>query len=426
MADNIGLFEALSRAQRKSAKVIAVFIFDPEILSRFPNPEDRRVDFLFGALEELKKNFRAFGSDLWVVFEQPLVFWDFIFRQKFTEALAFNEDYEPKTRLRDQRVKDLAQTFGVPCRSFKDQVIFARDEISKDDGSPYTVFTPYLKKWMSRLKPPQKTPSIEELREHLRPVSRTLPGPSLEELGYRETQFEFPVGDDESSWMEDYLNMRNYPWAERGTSRLGVHLRFGTVSVREWVEKAKYHQPWLNELVWREFFKQILWHFPRLEKECFRKKYEAIKWRNSEEEFRRWKEGATGYPLVDAGLRELQATGHMHNRVRMAAASFLCKHLLIDWRWGERHFADLLLDYDLSSNNGNWQWAAGTGCDAAPYFRVFNPSLQQKKFDKDFIYIKKWIPEFGSLSYPKPMVDHVFGRQRALHAYRVALEEGKK
>ena len=245
--------------------------------------------------------------------------------------------------------------------------------------------------------------------------------PSLKELGFIRSSIKVHAYD--ISQLDNYDEVRNFP-ALNQTSFLSPHLRFGTVSIRKVVKQTVSNQSFLSELIWREFFMQILYHFKEVVHSNFRRKYDHIEWRNNAAEFESWKNGATGFPMVDAGMRELNATGYMHNRVRMVVAGFLCKHLLIDWRWGEAYFAKKLLDYELSSNNGNWQWAAGTGCDAAPYFRVFNPTTQIKKFDPEMTYINKWIPELNALSYPSPIVDHKTARERAIAMYKRGIQLG--
>ncbi len=315
---------------------------------------------------------------------------------------------------------------GIGFHTFKDQVIFEKGEVIKDDGTPYTVFTPYSRKWKSTLTAHSfSSCPVEDHAQYFFPHSAGAV-PTLESMGFRKAGLSFPPESFTDEVIEHYAANRNYPGMP-GTTRLGVHLRFGTISIRELARHvAPLSETFLNELIWREFYQMILWHFPQVGKgRAFKPAYEHIPWRNNEEEFARWCEGTTGYPIVDAGMRELNATGFMHNRVRMIVASFLCKHLLIDWRWGEAYFAEKLLDFDLASNNGGWQWAAGSGCDAAPYFRIFNPRLQTEKFDKDLSYIRQWVPEFQEFSYPKPIVDHEFARKRCLEAYASVLSEGK-
>jgi deoxyribodipyrimidine photo-lyase len=341
------------------------------------------------------------------------------------KSVFFNKDYEPYAISRDKQVKELLTQEGIGMQSFKDQVIFEEGEILKNDGLPYHVFTPYKNKWLSTFREEGFGPlhkgqqSAENAELKRRFVGHQADFPSLGQLGLKESGIR--VRPYDLSCADGYEEQRNYPDTE-GTSRLGPHLRFGTVSIRKIIQKLKpSHEVFLSELVWREFFMQILFHYPRVVNENFKKKYDGITWRNNEEEFEKWCKGQTGFPLVDAGMRELNETGYMHNRVRMITAGFLCKHLLIDWRWGEAYFGSKLLDYELSSNNGNWQWSAGTGCDAAPYFRIFNPSSQLKKFDKNMAYVGKWIPELNSSSYPDPIVDHKEARQRALDTYRAGM-----
>jgi deoxyribodipyrimidine photo-lyase len=249
-----------------------------------------------------------------------------------------------------------------------------------------------------------------------------LPMPEISILGFKESSAVIPSRMFHPEMLANYEKLRDFP-AMNGTSRLSIHLRFGTISIRQLVSQASgVSQVFLNELIWREFYMMILWHFPGVINQSFKKNYDKIEWRNNEEEFKAWCEGTTGYPIVDAGMRELNTTGYMHNRLRMITASFLTKHLLIDWRWGEAYFAKKLLDFELSSNNGGWQWAAGTGCDAAPYFRVFNPYIQAQKFDPRSEYIRKFAPEAGSSSYTRPLVDHPMARERAIRTYKRALE----
>jgi deoxyribodipyrimidine photo-lyase len=262
---------------------------------------------------------------------------------------------------------------------------------------------------------------VEQFHDHFLPT-HPFNVPTLAEIGFEDAHGPSPMVEIEPGLIKDYHSTRDFPGIA-GTSRLGIHLRFGTISIREIVQiAAENNQIYLNELIWREFYQQILWHFPHIGNgHSFKQVYDKITWRNNESEFTAWCEGRTGYPLVDAGMRELNETGFMHNRVRMVVASFLCKHLLIDWRWGEAYFATKLLDYELASNNGGWQWASGSGCDAAPYFRIFNPALQAKKFDPQMQYIMRWVPEINLNTYPLPIVDHSFARQRSLSAYSKAV-----
>ncbi len=410
--DNAGLHHAL----REKRNVIGVFVFDQNILSKLDDPTDKRVLFIYESLLLLKSELEQIGSSLMVFHDTPLA----VFRKLHPQAVYTNHDYEPYAIERDESVARMLAEKGVEFKSFKDQVIFERNEVMKDDGTPYTVFTPYSKKWKSLLN--DSSAKAFQTKDYFDRFKRVdpIPFPSLEELGFVRTNVEFPKRLISQAIVSDYDKFRNFP-SVKGTSELSIHLRFGTISIRKLVEIAlKKNEVWLNELIWREFYQMILWHFPHVGK-SFKPAYDRIEWRNNQNEFKAWCEGRTGYPIVDAGMRELNATGLMHNRVRMITASFLVKHLLIDWRWGEAYFAAKLLDFDLAANNGNWQWAAGSGCDAAPYFRVFNPELQTEKFDPEKKYIRKWVPEFESIDYPKPIVDHHMARERVLKVYKEAL-----
>lgn len=414
LTDNCGLYHAL----REGRPVVPIFIFDTEILNHLEDKQDRRVEFIHQALQTLQEQLVALGSSLVVVHGSPL---DFFSRWQ-PRAVFTNHDYEPYARERDERVKQQLNSRGIAFHTFKDQVIFEKDEVVKDDGRPYTVFTPYSKKWKARLAAEGVTSfDISKVQQNFKKMPpQALP--TLEALGFKATGQPFPPRVIKTSIIEAYDRQRNHPGID-GTTRLSVHLRFGTVSIRQLVKVARQkNDVWLNELIWRDFYHMILWHFPHVVTKAFKPDYDKVAWRNNATEFRAWCEGRTGYPIVDAGMRELNATGYMHNRVRMIVASFLTKHLLIDWRWGEAYFAQKLLDFDLAANNGGWQWAAGSGCDAAPYFRVFNPALQTEKFDPNHIYIKKWLPELGTPVYPAPIVDHAAARERVLNAYSVALK----
>jgi deoxyribodipyrimidine photo-lyase len=399
--------------------VLPLFIFDTVILDELDDKDDARVSFIHHSLSLLKEEFKKAGSSLKVLHGNPVE----IFQSIGVRAVYTNHDYEPYAIKRDSTVKDILGKRGIPFHSFKDQVIFEKDEVIKDDGTPYTMFTPYSRKWKATLN--KFYTSSYPVEKYLKSLLKTKPLeiPTLESIGFRKSISEFPPRVIKQQVIADYDEQRNFPSVE-GTSRLSVHLRFGTISIRELVRLAlKKNEVWLNELIWREFYQAILWHFPRVERYAFKAAYDHIGWRNDPDEFERWRAGSTGYPIVDAGMHELSATGFMHNRVRMITASFLTKHLLIDWRWGEAWFARKLLDFDMASNNGGWQWAAGSGCDAAPYFRVFNPTTQAEKFDPENKYIKKWVPEFGTDRYPAPMVDHAKARERVLSAYKQALAE---
>lgn len=412
LTDNAGLFHALS----KNDHVLPVFIFDTQILDKLDNKADRRVEFIYQTLLQLKAELEEIGSSLLILHGNPIE----IFKELNPKAVYTNHDYEPYARERDSQVEKILSNKKIDFNTFKDHVIFDREEVIKDDGTPYTIFTPYSKKWKAKLKPLYiKSYPVEKYYGSLKKIN-PLPVPTLAELGFEFTRTSFPERVIKSSIIDKYHEQRNFP-AFQSTTRLSVHLRFGTISIRKLVQLAlKKNETWLNELIWRDFYHMILYHFPSVEK-AFKPSYDRVLWRNDPNEFKAWCEGKTGYPIVDAGMRELNATGFMHNRVRMIVASFLTKHLLIDWRWGEAYFAEKLLDFDLAANNGGWQWASGSGCDAAPYFRVFNPYLQTEKFDPDQKYIKQWVPELNTSEYPAPIVDHILARDRVLKAYKEAL-----
>jgi deoxyribodipyrimidine photo-lyase len=415
--DNHGLYEAL----KEGLPVVPVFIFDPAILRQFPNSKDARLTFIHQALKDLNRAFEKYHSSLQVYFSSPEVVFKQLTGKYSIRGVYVNTDYEPEAIERDQKVEKMLRLLDINFYSYKDQVIFHQNDVVKSNGEPYTVFTPYSHRWKELLaKEPILFYESEKLLSNLKPLVADY-FPELNELGYLPQKVEFPSKEFNVQLIENYAHTRDFPAIE-GTSRLGIHLRFGTVSVRKLTAVAQQHsEVYLNELIWREFYMNILWHFPHVAKGAFKPAYDQIPWRNDENEFNRWCKGQTGYPLVDAGMREMNQTGYMHNRVRMVVASFLTKHLLIDWRWGEAYFADKLHDYELASNNGGWQWASGSGCDAAPYFRIFNPLLQTRKFDHDHQYILKWVPELGSKAYPSPMVDHAAARIRAIETYRKAL-----
>ena len=422
LEDNTGLYYAL---QEKSP-VLPLFIFDTRILNDLEDCDDARVTFIHQTITHLHEQLAELGSSLWVAHTEPQLAFKNLFEQYDVQAVFTNRDYEPYAKERDAAIEQLCQDHGVMFLDFKDQVIFEHKEITTDaDDSYYKVYTPYKRKWLAKaqqtqIAPLDLTPYIKKNLLRIDP----LPMPSLEELGFRPTERELPPRSVPKDIIRAYADERNFP-AKRGTTRLGIHLRFGTLSIRRAVQIGyELDEVWLSELIWREFYMMILANEPRVVNEAFKKEYDAIPWRDAPEDFERWCAGETGYPIVDAGMRELKETGFMHNRVRMIVASFLTKHLLIDWRLGEAWFARHLLDYELASNNGGWQWAAGTGTDAQPYFRIFNPYSQTDKFDPDKRYIRKWVPEFEEQRYPEPMVDHKFARQRALDTYKEAL--GKK
>jgi len=403
---------ALNHALKSRLKVLPVFIFDTQILDELA-ADDARVNFIYDKLYQIDKELKKIGSSLKIYKGKPIEIWNTITAEISIHGVYFNKDYEPYAIERDKQVANYLARNGVEVRIFKDQVIFEESEIVKNDEKPYTVYTPYKNKWIEKFQ--HLKISYDKDVDYKVFYTFNSSFPSLSELGFKKSKIkvkEYNIND-----LDNYSNERDFP-AVDSTSYLSPHLRFGTVSIRQLVNQLKNNQVFLSELIWREFFMQILYHFPDVVDHNFKRKYDGIEWRNNENEFKAWCEGKTGYPMVDAGMRQLNKTGYMHNRVRMITAGFLCKHLLIDWRWGEAYFAKKLLDFELSSNNGNWQWAAGTGCDAAPYFRIFNPNEQQKKFDKDFEYIKKWVPEFGTDKYLKPIIDHKEARERALREYK--------
>ncbi len=417
LEDNTALYHALI----EQGNVLLVFIFDTGILDKLGNKEDKRVSFIKKHVDNIKNELEKHGSSLLVKYGRPVEIFDELTNTYPVAAVYTNHDYEPYARERDEAVGRLLKSKGILFKTHKDQVIFEKDEVMKDDGKPYTVFTPYSRKWLEKFRkePPLPAPS----EKHFDRLFKTAPFEDfdLKSTGFYEVDLLEPSLQPDETIIRNYHKTRDFPSIE-GTSRMSVHLRFGTISIRKLVKLADAINPtYLNELIWREFYMMILWHFPQVVNNAFKPAYDNIRWLNDEKQFAAWCQGKTGYPIVDAGMRQLNQTGYMHNRVRMIVASFLTKHLLIDWRWGEAYFAEKLLDFELSSNNGGWQWAAGSGCDAAPYFRVFNPELQTQKFDPKLKYIKKWAPEFQEFSYPKPIVDHKFARERVLKEYKRAL-----
>lgn len=418
LEDNAALYHAL----KGERPVLCVFIFDTEILKQLEDKTDKRVQFIYGELERLNKELQAFGSGLLVKFGTATQVWKEILEQFLVTTVFANHDYEPYAITRDEKVNGMLKTKGVRFHTYKDQVIFEKNEVVKDDGTPYTVFTPYSKKWKAKLNSfyAKSYPSLKYSRNFLQTSAFEMP--SLQSVGFTKTNFHFPERTVKSDIIRKYTEQRDFP-ALNGTSRLGLHLRFGTLSVRKLLTYAlERNETYTTELIWRDFYQQILFHFPHVVNGAFKKEYDQIEWENDEEKFAKWCTGKTGFPLVDAGMRELNASGYMHNRVRMVVASFLTKQLLIDWRWGETYFAQKLLDFDLAANNGGWQWAAGCGTDAAPYFRVFNPQLQLEKFDPDMLYVKQWVPEFGSAEYPSPIIDQKTAKDKVMAAYGKALK----
>ncbi|MES2748595.1 MAG: deoxyribodipyrimidine photo-lyase [Bacteroidota bacterium] len=414
--DNVGLFHAL----QSDDAVLPIFIFDDSILSQLPK-DDARVTFIHKQLEKMQNQLQAIGKSLAVFYGKPSEVYQKLISENNIKAVFTNHDYEPYARKRDLELFLLFKENNIEFKTSKDQVIFEKSEVVKDDGTPYVVYTPYSNKWKENFK---KTPlTFCNSEDYLKNITtHSYPFMSLSDIGFESSSIKVNPYDISDNLIDNYQATRNFP-ALNKTSYLGIYLRFGAVSIRKMVAKAieSNNETFFKELIWREFFMQILWHFPHTTHSSFRPKYDAIRWENNEELFEKWCEGKTGYPFVDAGMRELNATGHMHNRVRMIVASFLCKHLLIDWRWGETYFATKLLDYEQASNVGNWQWAAGSGVDAAPYFRIFNPTEQIKKFDKELLYIKKWIPELESFEYPAPIVDHKNAREKCLKVYKEAV-----
>lgn len=417
LEDNCGLFNALT----SSEDVLPIFIFDKQILSKL-SKDDARVCFIHQQLQKINVQLIKAGSSLSIYHNKPLDVFKKLITEYEIKKVVTNHDYEPYATKRDDKIMHFLNDNNIIFETHKDQVIFEKDDIVKDDGTPYKVYTPYSKKWLAKFNatPFKQYKSEKHINTFLKTEQKELI--SLAELGFNNTTTSVSNFILKESLIDNYEATRNYP-AVNGTSKIGPHIRFGTISIREIVKNASRSSSitFFKELIWREFFMQILWHFPHTVTQSFKPQYERIPWRNNEVEFDAWCKGRTGYPLVDAGMRELNQTGFMHNRVRMLVGSFLCKHLLIDWRWGEAYFASKLHDFELSSNVGNWQWVAGCGVDAAPYFRIFNPTTQIQKFDKSLEYITKWVPDFQELTYPQPMVDHKFARERCLKTYKEAL-----
>ncbi|HMQ47841.1 MAG TPA: deoxyribodipyrimidine photo-lyase [Saprospiraceae bacterium] len=429
LEDNAGLYHAL----HSDVPLIPLFIFDRHILGDLQDADDARVGFIHATLEELKKQLQEMGAFLEVHYGTPEQVWPKLLDKYTIQSVFTNRDYEPYAIQRDATIQSLLAQRGVEWHTFKDHVIFEGNEVLKQDKSPYTVFTPYARRWREKLGDKEAIPPAEgSFYLSAYPTEKyfdrfekgdPLPIPTLEEMGFKPSNLLIPPKSVSRGLIRHYDKTRDYP-AQDGTSRLGIHFRFGTISIREKARHAlTLNATYLNELIWRDFYAMILFHFPKVVQHAFRPEYDRIAWRNNESDFERWKAGTTGYPMVDAGMRELNATGYMHNRVRMITASFLTKHLLIDWRWGEAYFARKLLDFDLASNNGGWQWAAGSGTDAAPYFRIFNPTAQQEKFDPDKQYIRQWVPEYGTSKYPQPIVDHKMARERCLMVYKEGLSK---
>ena len=412
LTDNIALYHALNDTH----PTLPLFIFDESITSKLPK-NDPRINFIYETLEGLSGSLSQYNSSILIKKGNVLEIWESLLDEFNIQSVYFNEDFEPSAIQRDNLVLTLFEKEKITLHLYKDQVVFAKDEVLKNDNTPYSVFTPFKKRWLMRLvdNPIETQPLNMNLKKM---IPAHFPFPKLSDIGFAKSTIK--VRPYNINQLDNYNKTRDYP-ALNQTSDLAPHLRFGTVSIREVLRKTMHHEVFVSELIWREFYMQILYHYPDVVTHNFKRKYDGIRWRNNHEEFELWKNGLTGYPMVDAGMRELKETGYMHNRVRMITAGFLCKHLLIDWKWGEAYFASQLLDYELSSNNGNWQWAAGTGCDSAPYFRIFNPTEQVKKFDSEKQYIQKWVPEINSLDYPMPIVEHKFARERALITYKEGL-----
>ncbi len=415
--DNAAFYHAL----KSGVPVLPIFIFDQHILNELPK-QDKRVVFIHNTLSAMNTLLQKEGSALHCFYGTPTDTFEALNKKYKIKVVYTNHDYEPYAQKRDAQIVEIVGEDKL--HTFKDQVIFEKDEVLKKDGTPYTVFTPYSKVWKALVNDfyLKSYPSEKMLASLYSCEKEELP--TLSKMGFEAMDIDVPPLILEEDIVLNYHNTRDIP-SVKGTSRLSVHLRFGTASIRRMARYAmKRNEKFLNELIWRDFYQAILYHFPHVVGHCFRDKYEAVQWRNNEDDFNAWCKGETGYPIVDAGMRELNETGWMHNRVRMIVASFLTKHLLIDWRWGEAYFAEKLLDFDLASNNGGWQWAAGCGVDAAPYFRVFNPYTQQEKFDKEFKYIKQWVPEYGTAKYPTAVVEHKYARERCLTTYKEALDRG--
>ena len=417
LEDNAALHHALNG----NKKVLPIFIFDTEILDKISNKKDRRVEFIHQELMSIKSELKAINSDLLILHGKPLDIWENLCQTYSIDKVYTNVDYETYAKERDHKVATQLKSHAIEFLTFKDHCIFDHTEVLKDDGKPYTVYTPYSKKWKSKIQDSTFKPyPCKEFYGQLLDQVKFEPI-SLQEIGFQASNLPFPSKSVKTDLIKNYADTRNFP-ALDATSKLSLHFRFGTISIREKARKAlSTSETWLNELIWRDFYIQIMAHFPQAMKTAFKPMYDQIEWRNQPEEFEAWCAGKTGYPIVDAGMRELNETGFMHNRVRMVVASFLCKHLLIDWRWGEAYFAEKLLDFELASNNGGWQWASGSGVDAAPYFRIFSPKLQTERFDPKLVYIKRWIPELNTLHYPRPIVDHDFARKRCLEVYKKTL-----
>jgi deoxyribodipyrimidine photo-lyase len=413
--DNAALYHAL----KNNPAVLPIFIFDKAILDKLEDKTDPRVNFLHNTVQNLSTQLQTLGSTIKVFHGNVINVYKQLLATYTINAVYTNTDYENYAQQRDAEIEQLLQTKNIPFHSFKDHVIFEKNEVTKDDGLPYTVFTPYSKKWLAKLNPYyyKSYPTEKYFKNFTQQTPEAIP--ALAQLGFSTSNIQIPPSNFSTPIISKYNLQRDFP-AIAGTTKLGIHLRFGTISVRQLLAHAlPLNNTYVNEIIWRDFYQQITINFNHIGTgKSFKPQYDAIEWLNNETHFTKWCQGQTGYPIVDAGMRELNTTGYMHNRVRMIVASFLTKHLLIDWRWGEAYFAKKLLDFDFAANNGGWQWAAGCGCDAAPYFRVFNPTLQTQKFDGKGQYIKKWVPEYDGLNYQQPIVEHTFARDRCLKHYK--------
>lgn len=454
LEDNAGLYYAL----RSAGRVHCAFVYDREILDGLRTRADRRVEFIHGCVGALDAALRARGGGLIARHEASREAIPRLAARLGVDAVFANGDYEPAARDRDDAVGRALAADGRRFHLAKDQAIFEKDEVLTRTGRPFTIFTPYRKAWMALLDDfYTEAYPVERHTGALAPPPPEATLPSLESLEFERTDLQSlgivpgasgarALLDDFATRIGAYDRARDFP-AVRGVSYLSVHNRFGTISIRALARLARAGRgsgplTWLSELCWRDFFFQVLWHHPRVAREAFHARYASLRWPNDEALFAAWCEGRTGYPLVDAAMRQLNTTGFMHNRLRMVAASFLAKDLLVDWRWGERYFAERLNDFDLAANNGGWQWAASTGCDAQPYFRIFNPLAQSEKFDPGGKFIRRYVPELARVpdaavhapwtmdaaaqreagcvigrDYPPPVVDHAAQRAKALALY---------
>lgn len=418
LQDNAALFAAL-----QAGETLPIFIFDKDILDDLKDKEDKRVSFIHEQVQWLKEQLEEMSSTLRVFHGRPVDIFKLLMEEYEIDGVYAGADYEPYAIKRDEEVAEKLSEQDIKLELVKDHVIFEYDEVLKQDGTPYIIYTPYMRAWKKRLQAMQVEHYPSEAFTHQFKSHAPVPMPSIEDIGFHRVDHGVDEPRLEPDLLARYQKDRDYPQVD-ATSHIGPHLRFGTISTRAAVNIAMdSSEIWLNQLIWREFFIQILANFPHTATRSFREKYDAIAWHNDKNEFRLWCEGKTGFPMVDAGMRQLLATGYMHNRVRMVTANFLTKLLLIDWRWGEAWFAEKLLDYEMANNVGGWQWSAGSGCDAAPYFRIFNPDTQIKKFDPELEYIKAWIPEFDTPDYPEPIIDYREARQRALAVYKTALSD---